>query len=120
MTPHFAHPPLAVERVGTVTVVTFTEPVLDSEEVTRSIRDHLSALLNQAEYPRLVLDFGRVTYFSGAMIARLISLHKQAEALGGGLALCGLSPNLDDFFRTTQLNKFFALYPDQQAALKAW
>ena len=114
------HPSLAVEGVEGATVVTFTVPTVQGEETIKGIGEHLSALAEKAEYPRLVLDFSRVHYFGSGMLARLVNLHKQTEALGGGLALCALSPHLKGIFEATRLNEFFALYPDREAALKAW
>jgi anti-anti-sigma regulatory factor len=47
-------------------------------------------------------------------------IHKEAEALGGRLALCGLAPQFQRALDEARLAQFFQIYPDEQAAARSF
>ncbi len=70
-----------VERIGNVTVVTFTcDAIRDVEDV---IARELGSLAEGGEGHHLLLNFANVKYLNSMELGTLISLHKRVKSLGG-------------------------------------
>jgi hypothetical protein len=49
--------------------------------------------------PRLTLDFSKVEFVPSATLGKLLTLHKDLQAVEGRLELCGLDPTLRNSLR---------------------
>lgn len=67
----------------------------------------------------LVIDFSAVTFISSIGLRALMIAIKQVKAQGGRLALCALSPLVDEVFRISRFDLLFDIYPTRAAALAA-
>jgi len=69
---------------------------------------------------KILLNFGNVEYLSSAALAKLITLNKKLQQVGGRLSLCNIDPQIYEVFEITKLNKLFNIQTDEQAALQAF
>lgn len=68
---------------------------------------------------RLVIDLCEVTLLASMGLGLLVTMHKDAAANGGRLAICGLKPDIVALLRVTHLERVLKIHPDRAAALKA-
>jgi len=66
----------------------------------------------------VVVDFSDIDIMSSSSIAKLLKLRKTlVDCDGGGLIICGVSPNTMQIFSITGLEKVFKFADDQFVAL---
>lgn len=68
---------------------------------------------------RMVIDLGEVTLLASMGLGMLVTMHKEAAANGGKLAICGLKPEIVQLLKVTHLERVLKIHPDREAALKA-
>lgn len=101
---------------GCAEVFTFG-PRLDAAEASPARSEMRRAL---AEGRRLlVLDLGLVRYMDSSGLFALIASLKDARAAGGNVALVGLSREVRTVIEVARLDRVFALYADEAAAVRA-
>ena len=69
---------------------------------------------------QIVLDLGAVTYLSSSGLRALLRARKRAQALGGDVVLCGMTPRVREVFEMigfTSLFRVFERVADAAAAL---
>jgi len=106
--------------VGDVTVVRFRGPGLRAEEATRAIFHLLYGLVDEAGRRQLVLDLSAVESLDSLAIGKVVMLNRKAQAAGGRLALCGLTPGVEEVFETMHLQGVLDFYADERAALQSF
>ena len=111
---------LEVEDIGDVTVVNFTDRKILDEQNIQAIGEQLFSLVDQEGRRNLLLNFGNVEYLSSAALAKLITLNKKLQQVGGRLVLCNIDPQIYEVFEITKLDKFFNIQKEEQAALQAF
>jgi anti-anti-sigma factor len=109
--------PLQMEQIDEVTVVRFVEPVILTGTAAEAVSDRLGRLVEERNHCRLLLNCGNVQSLTSLMLGKLIALHNRAKAAGGRLALCALSPDVQQIFEVTRLTEYVAIYPDEATAL---
>ena len=117
-----SHPPylwMHVRRVGEAAVVKFTLQRLVKEGTIESIGEQLYDLVDAHHFYQIVVDFSNVERLTSAMTAKLIVLHRKAQAAGGRLVLCGIDPGLHETFETLKLTKLFHICGQEQEALQS-
>jgi len=67
----------------------------------------------------VVVDMGGVEYIGAAGLKSLVLALRSAKADRKGFALAGLSPKVLEFFRISEANKMFPVYPEVPDALEA-
>jgi anti-sigma B factor antagonist len=108
---------LRLESVGGVTVVTFVESKIVTEENIQEVGDQLYSLVEDEGHKNILLNFANVQYLSSAALGKLINLKKKVASVKGRLKLCCIHPDLLEVFRITRLDQVFEIYGDKQAAL---
>lgn len=68
---------------------------------------------------RLVVDLAEVTMLASMGLGMLVTMHKECNAQGGKLAICGLRADIHQLLKVTHLDRVFKVLPDQAAATKA-
>jgi anti-anti-sigma factor len=103
-----AHVSLVVETQGPVTTAHFEgRNFLLGEEAAKEAVAELSKLAGVT----LVLNLAGVVGLDSAALGKLVRLHKNLRAMGGGLVLCGLSPAVHDRFARTGLAQYLDIRP---------
>ena len=96
-----------VERIGNVTILTFTsDAIRDVEDV---IARELGGRSGGGENQHLLLNFVNVKYLNSMELGTLISLHKRVESHGGRLTLFNLAPRILKLFTTCRLETLLSI-----------
>src|SRR5882757_2370180 len=108
---------LRLENIDGVTVVSFVDTKIVTEENIQEVGDQLYSLVEDDGYKQLLLNFGNVQYLSSAALGKLINLKKKVGAVKGKLKLCCIHPDLLEVFRITRLDQVFEIYPEEETVL---
>ena len=108
---------LRLETIDGVTVVSFVDTKIVTEENIQEVGDQLYSLVEAEGHKQILLNFGNVQYLSSAALGKLINLKKKVGAVKGKLKLCCIHPDLLEVFRITRLDQVFEIYAEEQAAL---
>ena len=110
---------LSTETIDGVTVVSFVDTKIVTEESIQEVGDQLYQLVDVEGKDKLLLNFGNVQYLSSAALGKLINLKKKVggKKPPGKLKLCCIHPDLLEVFRITRLDQVFDISPNEQAAL---
>jgi anti-sigma B factor antagonist len=111
-------PRINLSNVEGVTVVRFVDRRLFDDLTVREVGDQLMAALPGGA-ARVVLDFTGVELVSSAMLGKLILLQRRVDAAAGKLRLCELADPVRAVFKSTNLERLFALDRDVRASLEA-
>ncbi len=108
---------LRLEPMGDVTVVSFIDSKIVTEEDIQEVGDQLYSLVESEGHRRLLLNFRNVRYLSSAALGKLINLKKKVGVVKGDLKLCCIHPDLLEVFKITRLDQVFQIYDDETVAL---
>ncbi len=108
---------LSTETIDGVTVVSFVDTKIVTEENIQEVGDQLYQLVDVEGKKQLLLNFGNVQYLSSAALGKLINLKRKVGAVKGKLKLCCIHPDLLEVFRITRLDQVFEIYNEEQQAL---
>jgi anti-anti-sigma regulatory factor len=113
--------PHGLERVdiGGVTVVRFHSPHLRGEAPSREAFGLLHGLVDEAGRRQLVLNLGPVETLDSYAASKLVLLNRKAQAAGGRLILCRLSPGLNAAFTAMNLLEAFDVCGEEEEAVQA-
>ncbi len=120
MTTQTLCPRLLVETVHGVTVASFTDELLVSEEAIHEVDEQLIGLIESSKPEKVLLNFSEVRGMSSTMLAVLLKIGRRVTALEGSLKLCGLSMDLMEIFKITRFDRIFEIYPEEWEALDAF
>lgn len=111
---------LRLESIDGVTVVSFVDTKIVTEENIQEVGDQLYSLVEQEGHRQLLLNFGNVQYLSSAALGKLINLRKKVITVKGALKLCCIHPDLLEVFRLTRLDQVFEIFEEEQDALDSF
>ncbi len=113
-----ANPRIEVSETEGIQIVSFRDRLLFDDRTVREVSEQLGAALpNDGKPIRVVLDFSGVDLISSSLLGKLILLQRRVDGSGGKLRLCELSPTVQSVFRTSNLDRLFAILRDRRAAL---
>jgi anti-sigma B factor antagonist len=114
---------LDLESIGGVTIISFRDDRIVSDEVIEEIGEQLLALVEEQGARRLLLNFGHVKALSSAALGKLLVLRQKLATVKGTLRLCCVHPELLEVFhlhRPKGAPALFEVYPEEQEALEAF
>lgn len=111
---------LQCEETQDVLVIRFTKPSLRDDLDIIEIFRQLHELIEEQGYRKIVLGFQNVTSIASYFIGKLIETAKKLEALQGEMALCSLTPIVKEIIDLMHLQRWFKIYPTEQAALESF
>lgn len=109
---------LGVEDVGGVTVVEILTPRLVDLDDIKHFGEQLVALVDERGVRKLVLNFSRVKFFSSTALAKLFTLKKRLDEVGGELRLCSISPDIAPVFKIVK--NPFSIHKDEVSAVSSF
>ena len=115
-------PPLRIQvnDANGIKIVRFNDQQLFDERTVREVSEQIAISLPSDGTPiRLVLDFSEVNLISSSALSKLILIQRRIDATRGKLRLCELSPILQQVFRTSNLDRLFAIDRDLRTSLEA-
>ena len=107
------------EDVGQVTVVRLKTPKILDDDVIRAVFDPIYALSGVGRN-HLVLNLALVDYLPSIALGKLVMLNRRVEVANGRLALCQLSPTVQELLETTHLNDLFNIYATEAEAVQSF
>jgi anti-sigma B factor antagonist len=111
---------IQLNDVAGIKIVRFNDQQLFDERTVREASEQISINLPSDGTPiRLVLDFSEVNLISSSALSKLILIQRRVDATRGKMRLCELSPILQQVFRTSNLDRLFAIDRDQRTSLEA-
>jgi anti-anti-sigma factor len=108
------------EDAGGVAVVRFTTKVIRDDRIIRPLFAQLDRLVEDAGRRNLVLNFRGVDAFASYAIGKLIVLNRKLQPPEGRLALCDLTPTVDEIVDIMKLRREFHIYPTEPQALESF
>ncbi len=112
-----AYKRIEVREVAGVAVVQFRDPKYTDELRILEFGQELLDLVENGGYRKVVLNFGRIEFFSSGALGKLITLDKRIKALNGSLVCCNIQPDIFEVFKITRLDRLFKIFPTEEAAL---
>ncbi|MBI2804816.1 MAG: STAS domain-containing protein [Planctomycetes bacterium] len=111
---------ISYELVGDVFCVSLKQPRVADHQM-EDLGGELARLIDEENCRRMVVNLGpeEPECLISVFFAKLITLQRRLEGLGGALALAQVSEHTRDLFRITGIERFFHFYPDQIAAMQA-
>jgi anti-sigma B factor antagonist len=108
------------EDFGAVTVVRLKAPKLLDDNTIREVFNPIYSLVADVGRSHLVLNLAGVEYLSSMALGKLVMLSRKAQAGNGAVALCHLSPTVENTLYTTHLKDLFTIYATEQEALQSF
>jgi len=111
----------SIEQSEGITIIRVSDTTLFDTDDYAELQRQLVEYVERSQSLNLAVDLSRVQYCSTALTNTLLMAQKRAEASGGKMRLFGLSEVvLETLDRLKLANSFFAIYPDEAAALAAF
>jgi anti-anti-sigma factor len=107
------------EDYGKVTVARLKPPKIPDDDVIRAIFDRIYAL-GSVDRNHLVLNLAAVEFLPSIALGKLVMLNRKVQVAGGRLALCSLTPGVQEVLETTHLDDLFSIYVTEQGALSSF
>lgn len=109
-----------VSAEGNVKIVEFADRKILDEVNIMQIGRQLESLVEDADKPKLLLDFSTVEHMSSSALGVLITLHKHIREKSGQLRLCCIGPAIYEIFAITRLDSIFQIFESRQEAIKSF
>lgn len=111
---------IEVDQIGEVFCVRLRYQRLD-EMGLEELGAEMARLIDENGCRKMVLNLGPedpLCLYS-VFLAKLVNLQRRLKKNGGSLALAHLNPDTLKIFQVSGLEKFFTIFPDQEAARSA-
>jgi anti-anti-sigma factor len=107
------------EDIGDVTVVR-VKALRYLVDNTEGVFAPLTGLVADAGRGKMVLNLEPVLFLASVAFGKLVALQGQAQAAGGGLALCQLSLGVKEILDVTRLSQQFDIYATEEEAVRSF
>jgi len=111
---------LRIKRQGDLLHVEFVDRNILDEGNIQLIGAEISALVDAAPKPKVLIDFANVDHLSSAALGTLITINSRVKAKGGQLRLANIDPQIYEVFVITRLNNLFQIHETADSALKSF
>ncbi len=110
---------IELHNLGGITVVYFTTSTLREQSAIIDTFHDLDQLIDTG-CTRLVINFNGLQGIASYAIGKMIGLNNRLQPPLGRLALCCLTPSIEEIIDIMSLRKLFNIYPSEQAALESF
>src|SRR5262245_27997678 len=107
------------EDAGGVAVVRFATKVIRDDRIIRTMYEQLDRLIEQSGRRKVLLNFAGVEAFASYAIGKLIVLNNKLQPPDNLLALCCLTPIVNEIVDIMKLRRQFRIYGSEPEALQA-
>ncbi len=109
-----------IERHGDLTLIAASSLIETMDpDVEHQISGIILNCLRDQDSPLILFDLSEVNFFGSNFLAVLLKSWKQANAVGGSMALCGVSDHARELLRVTSLDMLFPMYPTRHEGMEA-
>lgn len=110
-----------VQVLNSVTLLELADPNLFESLLVSELHDELLDYIATRSPRQLVVDFGRVTFCSSAVINGLLRAKRRVVTNGGRIKLCAMSQTTREAYRTLNLDgTVFDIYDTRDEAVQAF
>ena len=113
-------PPVALSQHKDIRIVEFTNNKILDEANISDIGSTLTAIIDETDNLKIVLDFTNVDHLSSAALGMLINANNRIRNKNGQLRLTNIKPQILEVFLITKLNKLFKIFPTRDEALASF
>ena len=106
-----------LDEDGIIVAVPQTSRILDELNISH-VGTQLTEAIANTTYPKIILDFEKVTNMSSSALGMLITVHKRVRESNGEMRLCNICPNIEEVFAITRLDEIFIIDADRADSLK--
>jgi anti-anti-sigma factor len=107
------------EDLGAVTVVRLKTKTVD-DDIMREVFAPIYSLVSDVGRHNLVLNLATITYLPSMGLGKLVMLNRKAQAAGGRLALCQLTPATEEVLKITHIYSLFDVFGSEQEAVQSF
>ncbi len=111
---------LTVDKDGDIVQIDLLDRNILEEAAIQQIGDEITALVDEAPNPKLLISFSNVEHLSSAALGTLININNKIRQKGGQLRLSNIDPQIYEVFVITRLNKLFQIHEDKEAAVASF
>lgn len=72
----------------------------------------------QGNNPRILIDCKDLNYVNSTSFGVFFKYHREVSRKQGALGMCSVQPKLEKLMKVLGLDKYLALYPDRETAIK--
>jgi len=105
---------------GDILVISIREAKVLDELLIREIQAELLRALETSQVPKVLIDFGNVTFLSSSALGMLIRCKKKSNDFKVWLKLSSIDREILKVFTITGLNKVFEIHADERDAIMAF
>jgi len=103
-----------------VTLVEFIDRNILDEANIQAINEEITAVIEQADIPKVLISFSNVDHLSSAALGALITINNKIREKQGQLHLANIDPQIYEVFVITRLNKLFNIHDTTDEARSAF
>lgn len=111
---------LTVEYEDDIAKVALLDRNILEEAAIQQIGEELSAVVDQSNNPKVLINFSNVEHLSSAALGTLITINNKVRQKGGQLRLSHIDPQIYEVFVITRLNKLFQIHDDDASAVASF
>ena len=111
---------LEVEMVGDVVVGRFVRCRILNEDAVQQAGEQLLDLAQGTGQPKVVLDLGGIEGMSTSFLGKLTALRTKVVEAGGRLALCRVSPVVQEILTICRFDRLAPIYAGEHEALESF
>lgn len=109
---------LRISKIDDVTQVEFIDRNILDEANIQAISDEITGIIQQSQFPQLLINFSNVDHLSSAALGALITINNKANEKDGKLRLANIDPQIYEVFVITRLNKLFSIHETLNDAME--
>ncbi len=103
-----------------ITLVEFVDRNILDEANIQAISEEISAVIDRADIPKILISFSNVDHLSSAALGALITINNKIREKSGQLHLANIDPQIYEVFVITRLNKLFNIHDTTDQAQAAF
>ncbi len=103
-----------------VTLVEFVDRNILDEANIQAINEEITAEIDSADIPKILISFSNVDHLSSAALGALITINNKIREKKGQLHLANIDPQIYEVFVITRLNKLFNIHETTDEARAAF
>ena len=108
------------EDFGDVTVVRLKTPTVLDDDTLRAVFEPIYTLVGAVGRTKLILNLATAGYLPSMGLGKLLMLNRKVQAVGGRLALCQLTPAVEEVLEATHVKDLFEIYAGEPEALQSF